>query len=303
MPSWSAHRRVYILLRNREAGLWVISDDMSRRIDEIIDDINNMCGEHDVGRKPKPESFVCMLLMLFVEFGDIVIDGRFTRSLREKRYQLALEILEAVKFRMPLLVYSHNYEMYIPDSALVLATMHHMLDVFADCINDYGSSIDSCDIIIECVRKRLWSYREYARRVDLRVMTGESFTSVFDWLLTLFRKYCKDIIEIIEPEFRAKGLIPGCNANAFRDALLAFIREKGVYGIVCVSEGAPYHGRPLPAAFAATKVYNVVRQGKTMHMYFSNIRGNPCYYGTLELSFNDYSELCKFIKQYRIRRL
>jgi len=122
MPSWKLHRAIYEKLSREVREFLVFTPRLLDEIDRVIDAL----GEHDLGRRPDPFSFDRMLSQLWLEFGDVydTATGRFLK-LRDRVERLAW----ANKALWERYWLSHRYMAYIPDDVLVLATLHHVLDL------------------------------------------------------------------------------------------------------------------------------------------------------------------------------
>jgi hypothetical protein len=288
------------MLRRNVPGLQIIDDKLIERIDAIID---GAYGEHDLGRKPDIRSFGRMLAALFIEFGDLVKNGKWLKTSRRERESYINQLMLTARLGIPPTDFPNlsQYSLYIPDAALALSTLHHMLDLFMECLPNTGATTERCGNVVDCVARGIRHYVSHLQSADLRTMTGESFDKVVLWLLEVFRQHCDQIYEVLADELRRKGLEPGCTAGALRKALSHYIAERGLYGVVCVSEGEPHTGQPLPVASAAAKVYSNLEKRKSTTVYLT-LRGiNPCEYHIDKLEFRSYADLCKFIKELHVK--
>lgn len=129
IPSWRLHRLIYRKLSSEVEGFAIWTPGLVERIDSIID---KEYGEHDLGRGRDPESFERLLVALFIEFGDIYdgLNQEFLKTDREQRIQW-INKLKDLYLRDPLRYEELNqrYLFYIPDDVIVIATLHHILDL------------------------------------------------------------------------------------------------------------------------------------------------------------------------------
>jgi hypothetical protein len=149
---------------------------------------------------------------------------------------------------------------YIPDDVLVLATLHHILDVALDCLlKTYPPiTIDRSEQMFECVKARLQHYKNYLR--DLETIRGHTFDQVFDWLIDVLKERSRQIYTILNDYLRSKGLSPGSRGWEFY--LRCYVERKGYYGILNVN------GRPLPLAVAANSISKLLMEGKKVVIGF-----------------------------------
>jgi hypothetical protein len=202
VPSWGVHRTVYERFR-REVPYFVIkTPGLLERIDEVID---RAYGEHDLGVKPDPTSFNRLLRALWLEFGDI-IDVRTERRLktsREEREEFEWELLMDPSL-------GERYLLEIPDDALMLATLHHLLDAATYCLlNTYPPiTAERSDLIIDCAVRAISLYLYQLR--GLRTTQGKPYDEVVKELVAELRKRRRWLYALLLKYVRSKGLEPGC---------------------------------------------------------------------------------------------
>ncbi|RLE46028.1 MAG: hypothetical protein DRJ31_10490 [Candidatus Methanomethylicota archaeon] len=179
MPSWDLHKRIYKLLRDEVESFAIWTPGLTDRIDKIVD---RDYGEHDLGRREDPSSFQRLLNALWLEFGDIwdSLSNEFlnTRSRYERsEWQRRLATSPSLQNR---------YMVYIPDDALVLATLHHILDLCMHCMLNDPLKEDEAELMLEYARRALRGY--YNKLRELRSMTERPFTEVFEWLMGILKE-------------------------------------------------------------------------------------------------------------------
>jgi len=217
---------------------------------------------------------------------------------REERYKVALDLLTTIKNKKSLSQYTRTHEIYIPGEILTLAIMHYALDIFTDCMSYYGPLQTRCDIVIECTKYKLWNHINHMNRFNLKLATEKDLINITEQIVNAFRRHCIYIDGILNLEFKRKGPIPGCNGDSFKDALLIFARKNLLNEVVCISTREPRQGKQLDIPVAALRVYNLVRRGQPIYIHFSITEKNPCLNSIIRLKFNNYTELCEFIKHY-----
>jgi len=151
---------------------------------------------------------------------------------------------------------------YIPDDALVLATLHHILDVALDCLlKTYPPiTIDRSEQVFGCAEAKLQYYKNHLR--DLETMRGQTFDQVFDWLIDVLKERSRQIYTILDDYLRSKGLSPGSRGRDLRFYLKCYVERKGYYGILNVN------GRPLPLAAAVNHISKLLKEGKKVVIGF-----------------------------------
>jgi len=281
MPSWKIHKALYEKLSREVEGFVIWTPNLLERIDKIID---KEYGEHDLGRRAGLEgieSFRGMLRALWLEFGDIY--DTLTESFLHADYFKKLEIEREVRQNPGL---GQRYMVYVPDDALVLATLHHILDVATDrLLNTYPPiTIDSSALLFEQVRELMKGYVYQLK--ELKTMGGSTFDQVFDRIINVLKEKSQQVYTILVKYLKSKGLEPGCGAEVLRRLLQDFVREKGYYGIVYVNS------TPLPVAAAAIKAFNELTKGRRVVLGFSKYRG-PYPPVHKEIASSSVKELCE----------
>jgi hypothetical protein len=208
-----------------------------------------------------------MLEALWLEFGDVcckegvyeVLASGIDGGLK----CLGLSYVQKLEFERKALLnleISKKCYMYIPDDVLVLATLHHILDVALDCLlKTYPPiTIDRSEQMFECAKARLQHYRDYLR--DLETMVGQTFDRVFDWLIDVLKERGKQFYTIFDDYLRSKDLSPGSGGLEFY--LKCYVERKGYYGVLNVN------GRPLPLAAAVNRVSKLLKEGKKVIIGF-----------------------------------
>jgi hypothetical protein len=150
--------------------------------------------------------------------------------------------------------------MYIPDDVLVLATLHHILDVALDCLlKTYPPiTIDKSEQVFECAEVRLQYYRGYLK--GLETMVGQTFDRVFDWLIDVLKERSKQFYTIFDDYLKSKGLSPGSRGLEFY--LKCYVERKGYYGVLNIN------GRPLPLVAAVNYTSRLLKEGKKVVIGF-----------------------------------
>jgi hypothetical protein len=257
VPSWGVHRDLYEKLRREGLLIWTPS--LLERIDRIIDE---EYGEHDLGRGSDPESFRKLLRALWLEFGDIYdsVTGRFLKAGRLEKLEIERRALLDPSLQ-------RRYLIYIPDDVLVLATLHHILDVATYCLlNTYPPiGIDDCALLFERTKASL---RGYANRLrELQTAGGSPFSQVLENLVEALKGRCRQVYGILAQYLRSKNLEPGYGPEVLLRLLQDFVSRKGYYGIVYVND------RSLPVAAAARKAFAELVGGNRVVLGFSMYRG------------------------------
>jgi len=250
------------------------------RIDKIID---RDYGEHDLGRGKDPLSFKRLLRALWLEFGDIwdSLSNEFlnTRSIHER-----LEWEQRIIMNPEL---QNRYMFYIPDDAIVLATLHHILDLCMYYILNNPVEEDKAYLMVEYARRAL--HRYYAELKELRAMHGRPFTEVFEWLIEVLKERSRQIYRLLREELLMKGLDTGLSSQVVTSALSSYIRKKEYYGIIYVN------GRWLPLASAANVIWKLLLRGQKVVIGFSKYRGPyPPIHERIEVS--DLRELLEKLR-------
>lgn len=284
MPSWKVHKALYEKLSREVEGFVVWTLGLLERIDKIID---KEYGEHDLGRKAGlkgMESFYRMLRALWLEFGDIydTLTESFLHADYLKKLDIAREMLRNPKL-------AQRYMMYVPDDALALATLHHVLDVATDCLlNTHPPiTIDRSASLFEQVRESMKGYVHGLK--ELKTMRGSTYEQVFDWLINVLKERGQQVYTILAEYLKSKGLEPGYGPEVLIRLLQDLVREKGYYGIVYVNN------TPLPVAAAAVKAFNELTKGKRVVLGFSRYGGPyPPVHEVVEAS--SVRELCEKLR-------
>jgi len=180
VPSWRVHRTVYERFRKEVPYFVIKTPGLLERIDEVID---REYDEYDLGVKPDPTSFNRLLRALWLEFGDI-IDVRTRRRLktsREEREGFEWELLMDPSL-------GERYLLEIPDDALMLATLHHLLDAATYCLlNTYPPiTAERSDLMIDCAVGAISLYLYQLR--GLRTTQGKPYDEVVKELVAELRK-------------------------------------------------------------------------------------------------------------------
>ena len=255
MPSWRLHRLVANALTREVEGFAVWTPNAIDKIDKIIDEDY---GEHDLGRGPDPDSFHRLLRALWLEFGDVYDPeaGRLLRTSYGDRARLEQEVLARPELQ-------YRYMIYVPDDVLVLALLHHILDLSMDFLLNNDISADESALMIEYARQKMKEYGIPTQLGELRTVDGRTFDEVLEWLLGVLRERSRWLYSLMVGELRSKGLGPGQGPKALARLLAEFVRSKGYYGIVYVN------GRWLPTAAAANFAFNELRKGKGVVLGFT----------------------------------
>jgi hypothetical protein len=278
MPSWRVHEAIYEKLRAEVEGFVAWTPGLLERIDEIIDVAFE---EHDLGRRPDVGSFQRMLRVLWLEFGDVYdpSTGKFLHASYSDKLRVEREILLRPEPGQRCMI-------YVPDDALALATLHHILDVITDVLlNMYPPvTIDKSDLLFEVVRRSLGHYVEQLK--ELKTMGGSTFDRVFDWLVAVLKERGQQLHTMLAEYLRSRGLEPGYGPDTLRELLLSYVRERGYYGIIYVNN------TPMPTAAAANIVFKDLIEGRAVVLGFSKQRGPypPVHEG---LRATSVKELCE----------
>jgi hypothetical protein len=180
VPSWRVHRTVYERFRKEVPYFVIKTPGLLERIDEVID---REYDEYDLGVKPDPTSFNRLLRALWLEFGDIidVRTGRRLKTSREEREGFEWELLMDPSL-------GERYLLEIPDDALMLATLHHLLDAATYCLlNTYPPiTAERSDLMIDCAVRAISLYLYQLR--GLRTTQGKPYDEVVKELVAELRK-------------------------------------------------------------------------------------------------------------------
>jgi len=204
MPSWKLHRRICEKLHHevKEFASW--TPELLDKIDRIID----TGGEHDVGRKLEPQSFWKMLTRLWLEFGDVYDatgrsclnpNNRFERQKWLNKW--SQEWLSGNIFSDSL----RNTWIYIPDDVIILATLHHLLDLCMEVLREYRFRKSDAHLMIEYA-DRFFKDSFYVN--ELRKLTttdGRSFQEVYERLIEILKERAEQIYEMLAAELRDRG--------------------------------------------------------------------------------------------------
>jgi len=265
VPSWRIHRAVYERFRREIPGLIVRTPGLLERIDEIID---QAYGEHDLGVKPDPLSFNRLLRALWLEFGDIydVQAGRFLNTSSEERARFEQELLVN-----PFL--EERYLLEIPDDALMIATLHHLLDAATYCLlNSYPPiTADRSELMIDCAVQAISPY--LYRLEQLKTTWGTPYSQVLGYLITALKERSQWLYVVLYKYIRSKGLEPGRGALKKAER----IREMEEIAMLTrtLSEACRkvntkclfyVNGHLLPGAAAIRKAYSIWKRGRTVRM-------------------------------------
>ena len=257
MPSWETHRSIYEMLSREVEGFIVWTKGLLDKIDKIIDAM----GEHDLGRKLDPVSFQRLLYYLWLEFGDAYVNGRFL-GLRTK-YEREAWMREAMRRGT---VYEGNVLLYIPDDALVLASLHHILDLCMDYLLNNPIGREESYLMVEYAKQKLWELGYVVRLMGLTAIGGRTHGEIFHWLIDVLRSYSHRLYDLMVKDLKAKGLEPGYGPEALKKLLSDFVKRKGYYGIIHVN------GRPLPLAAAAGYIFKELRRKHIVELGFTKHR-------------------------------
>mgnify|MGYP000075143663 CR=1 FL=1 len=284
MPSWRVHKAIYEKLCDEVQGFIIWTPELLDRIDKIID---GEYGEHDLGRKFDTGDFQRMLSALWLEFGDIydTLTGKFLNASYYDKLKFRQEVLWNPKL-------VQRYMIEIPDDVLVLATLHHILDVATYCLLNIHPpiTVDESDLIFECAKRLL---RHYANQLkELKTMDELPFDEVFDWLIDILKEKSREIYTMLTEYLRSKGLEPGYGDDVLKDLLSNYVRDRGYYGIICVN------GTPLPLAAAARKAYSELTKGREVVIGFS-LSGGPYPVIHEELRASSVKELFEKLQSLR----
>ena len=260
MPSWPTHRRFYEKFC-RETGFRVWTRGLLEKIDRIID----ASGEHDLGRPPDPNSFRKLLRELWLEFGDIY-NARLNKflGLKDKLECIAWE-REAISKG---LIWGEEYLVYIPDDAIILALLHHILDLCTYFLRKYPIGRNESHLMVKFVREIFEKSYLYINELrSLKSMTNEAFDKILRRLIDTVEGMSEQVYDLLIEYLSSKGLKPGYSLEALRDLLVDYVRRKGYYGIIYVN------GAWLPVAAAASRIFKDLMAGQRVEIGFSKYRG------------------------------
>jgi len=275
VPSWKLHRRIYEKLRLEVEGFVVWTPGLLDKIDRIID----AGGEHDVGRRPDPQSFERMLRELWLEFGDVYDAAGGRRLNLSSRFERQAWLNEAISKGT-----LQDSWLYIPDDAMVLATLHHILDLCMDAIYRYHIKEGEAHSMIKRADEALKSYCYELR--NLTTGYGSSFEDVYRWLIGVLDARAERIYRMLAAELRAKRLRVCCNPRELQWLLVSYTKSKGYTGIIYVNN------RPLPVAAAANKILGELGEEHKVVLGFTRVRGPyPPIYEQIKAS--TLEELCR----------
>ncbi len=243
---------IYEKLRKEVEDFTVFTPSLIEKIDEIID---SATPEHDLGRGADPLSFHRLTYELWLEFGDVYIGGKplHLRSRRER-----LEWLQRHHPNFP-----PNALLYIPDDALILATLHHVLDLCMDFLLNNPVSMEDSHLMLTYARARLRDYELRLRSLyEHGLPSLVDLSKAYDWLFQVLMERSKQLYQILAEELRRKGLKPGHGPRR----ILELLKNKSTRGVVRVN------GQPLPLAAAARKLFNELRKHKKTTLEFDDVR-------------------------------
>jgi len=272
MPSWKLHRRIYEKLSQEVEGFVIITKGLLDKIDKIID----AGEEHDVGRHLDPLSFKRLLRELWLEFGDAVPIGsnRFLGLKNKSREERLAWLNEAIRNGT-----IHYYNLYIPDDVIMLATLHHILDLCMEYLYKFPITEEEAVLMIEYAEKKL---RDYFRRFRDETLSGDFLERAFNWLIGALKERAVQLYRLMVEELEEKGLKPGYSPENLARLLTEYVKEKGYYGIIYVN------GIPLPVAAAASRIFSELRAGRRVELGFSRYRGPyPPIHEKIEVSSLD----------------
>jgi hypothetical protein len=263
MPSWKVHRALYEKLSREVEDFFVETPGLLDRIDRIID---REYGEHDLGRSADPWSLSRMLRALWLEFGDVydMATKRFLYTDYFERRKIEREIQ-----RKPELF--QRYMLYIPDDVLVLATLHHILDIATYCLLNVYPPItaDESPLLFEMTEKFMRNYTEQLKELETTELKtiGSTFERVFGRLIGILKERAREVYVMLVEYLKSKGLEPGYGPEVLKSLLVEFVRKKEYYGIIYVNN------TPLPVAAAAVRAFNELVKGEEVVLGFSRWRG------------------------------
>jgi len=198
-----------------------------------------------------------MLYALWLEFGDIydTFEGKLLglKSKLERRMRLNRLISRG-------LLQSPRYKIYIPDDALMLATLHHILDLCMQALRELPIKEENVKLMLRYADEGL---KHYARELEeLIVLHGRSFKEVYEWLIGVLEVRVTQIYRLLADELSARGIPIGCGSEGLRNLLVDYVKTRGYHGIVYVN------GRWLPVAVAAIKAFNELMRGNKVTLGF-----------------------------------
>jgi hypothetical protein len=276
MPSWKVHRALYEKLSIEVEGFVIWTPNLLDRIDKIID---REYGEHDLGRSADPWSFSRMLRALWLEFGDLydMATKKFLYTDYFERRKIEREIQ-----RKPELF--RRYMLYIPDDVLVLATLHHILDIATYCLLNVYPPItaEESPLLFEMTEKFMRNYTEQLKELETTEL--KTIGSTFEWLIGILKERAREVYVMLVEYLKSKGLEPGYGPEVLKNLLVEFVRKKEYYGIIHVNN------TPLPVAAAAVRAFNELAEGKKVVLGFS-WSGGP------------YPPICREIEALNVREL
>jgi hypothetical protein len=120
---------------------------------------------------------------------------------------------------------AQRYMMYVPDDALALATLHHILDVVTHyLLNTHPPiTIDKRLLLFDQARASMRSYAD--RLKELKTMGGSSYEHVLDWLISVLKGRGQQVYMVLVEYLKSKGLEPGYGPEVLTRLLQDFVRE------------------------------------------------------------------------------
>ena len=162
-----------------------------------------------------------------------------------------------------------RYKLYIPDDVLILALLHHILDLCMDALLEYPIKESEAEFMVDYAEARLKHLK--GELSELRSIGGQSFDEVFEWVFEKVREKSREVYRILVDELYRKNIPVGCGRKGIMRLLRMFIRNKGYAGIIYVNN------RPLPLAAAATKIFSMLKSGEKVRVGFT-LRLGPYVY-------------------------
>jgi len=161
-------------------------------VDRIID----AGREHDVGKHPDPNSFRKLLRELWLEFGD-VYDVKRNKLLGLKGWleRLRWEREAASKG----FIWGEDYMTYVPDDAIILALLHHILDLCMYFLRGCSIERDGNYLMVEFAEQIFRN--SYINELRGLVSTsGEPFNEVFRRLIDAVKSMSGQVYELLIKE-------------------------------------------------------------------------------------------------------